>query len=207
MKQISTTNMSVKNKHKLIGNLLGGFGNDNIRGTHIEFFEKNLIENSEDKLNDVMRAPYYYAWICLYSEHIFWYMRSFCFKNSEFKYDDLMLMYNALITQFCEICRAKNLVDDNELESLFNKAVKVLELRHAIIHKGFPNLLPIVFENKHVRKKPTQKKGDIKLKFSEDSTRESIDWFSNPSNFSEIKNDFEFLINICCSSPEFSVGL
>ncbi len=111
---------------------------------------------------------FYYAWICLYSEHIFWYMRSFCFKNNEFEYDDLMLMYNALITQFCEICRAKNLGDDNELESLFNKAVKVLELRHAIIHKGFPNLLPIVFENKHVRKKPTQKKGDIKLKFSED---------------------------------------
>ena len=194
-------------KTMFMGNLLCGFGNDNIRGTHIKYFENKLVEDSEDKYNDLAYSPNYYAWLCLYTEHIFWYMRNFCFKNNEFDHNDFLLMYNDLIIKFCDTCRDKNLVPDEELELLFNRAVKVLEVRHAIIHKGFPNLLPIVFEDKHVRNKPSFKKGEIKVKFSEESTRASVEWFSNPSNYSKIKQDFESLINICCFFKGFKIGI
>lgn len=206
MKEISTVNMKPKDKLMLMGNVLGAFGNDNIRGQHIAFFEEKLVENNENKHNDISTAPNYYAWLCLMTEHLFWAMRSFCFRQNELKHDDFTLMYNDLITNFCDTCRKLGSLTDAQLQNLFDKAVKVLELRHAIIHKGFPNLLPIVFEDKHVTNKPSISKGGPKEKFTENSTKETIEWFSDPKNFYEIKEEFGLLIKAMRLGPGFSIG-
>lgn len=206
MKEISTVNTEPKNKYKLMENVLGVFGNDNIRGHHIAFFKENLIENNEFRQNGISTAPNYYAWLCLMTEHLFWAMRSFCFRQNELKNDDLTLMYNDLITKFCDTCRNQGSLTDAQLKNIFNKAVKVLELRHAIIHKGFPNLLPIFFEDRHVRNKPSITKGGPKDKFTETSTKETIEWFSNPKNFYEIKKEFDLLIKAMHLGSGFSIG-
>ena len=64
----------------------------------------------------------------------------------------------------------------------------VENIRTPIIHKGFPNLLPIVFEDNHVRNKPAMTKNSPKVKFDEESTKETITWFSHPKNYNEIKD-------------------
>ncbi len=151
MKELSTTKMSPKDRHMLMGNVLGSFGNDNIRAYHIAYFSKKILENDETSQKDVSTAPNYFAWLCLMTEHLFWAMRSFCFKQNEFEHNEFTLMYNKLITKFFDSYRELDSVTDEQLKVIFKKAVKVLELRHAIIHKGFPNLLPIVFEDRHVR--------------------------------------------------------
>ena len=207
MKRISTKNMDPKDKQMLRGNLLGSLGNDNIRGHHIAFFEKKLIESKENRNADISSAPYYYAWLCLITEHLFWAMRSFCYKTGEFKEnDDLTLLYNNLITKFCDTCLDLKLFDNTQLQNAYDKAVTFLELRHAIIHKGFPNLLPIVFEDRHVRNKPQKTKGEQKAKFTRQSTKASVQWFSDPKNFSEINNDFRFLLKIMNSGHSLSIG-
>ncbi len=206
MKKISTADMPSKEKFLLLGDLLGAFGNENIRGHHIEYFENELLRKNENELEDITLAPNYYAWLCLMTEHLFWAMRKFCFTQNEFEHEKLTLIYNDLITNFCDTCRDLGFFSESNLTDLFEKAVKVLEIRHAIIHKGFPNLLPIVFENKHVRKKPAITRKGAKERFSEESTRATVEWFSKPSNFHEIKKDFDFLIRAMSGGPGFPIG-
>jgi len=206
MKTVPTDKMNPENKQKFIGNILGGFGNDNIRNSHIKYFEEQLIRHNEHRQNEISSAPNYYAWLCLNTENIFWLMRNFCYKcNSFTEEDDLLMMYNNLITKFCETCNNLNKYTDDEIESFYIKAVKLLEVRHAIIHKGFPNLLPVVFENRPVRNKPMTADGN-KVKFTEESTREAVQWFSDPINFSEIKKEFESLINATCLGENRTMG-
>ena len=199
--------MDVKDKRMLFGNVLGSFGNENIRRSHIAYFEKQLNENNESRQRDITLAPNYYAWLCLITEHLFWMMRRFCFRQNEFEHDNFALMYNDLITKFCDTCRSSGLFSDTQLQHLFEIAIKLLEIRHAIIHKGFPNLLPIAFESKHVRNKPSMTKGGQQEKFTEISTRESIEWFSNPQNFTEIKKEFSNLIQAMKSGYKLSIQL
>ncbi len=206
MKQISTVNMQPENKHMLRWDVLGVFGNENIRGHHIQHFKDNLLNNGENKLKDITLTPNYYAWLCLITEHLFWAMRNFCFRQNELDHDNLALMYNELITKFCDTCRKLGSYSDSQILSLFEKAVKVLEVRHAIIHKGFPNLIPVIFENKHVRNKPSVTKSRPKEKFTEESTRETIRCFSNPQNFIEIKKDFDLLMKAISSGHGLPVG-
>jgi hypothetical protein len=206
MKKFSTVGMAPKEKDLLLGHVLGAFGNENIRGNHIKYFENELLKKNEDKFEDITSAPNYYAWLCLMTEHLFWAMRNFCFQQSEFEHKKLTLIYNELITNFCDTCRNMGVFSESKLKDLFEKAVKVLEIRHAIIHKGFPNLLPIVFENKHVRNKPAITQGGKKERFSEESTRATVKWFSKPSNFHEAKKDFDFLLRAMSSGPGFSIG-
>ena len=207
MKEISAAKLSEKDRHMLMGNVLGFFGNDNIRAHHIAYFEGKILDNGETSHKDASTAPNYYAWLCLMTEHLFWAMRSFCFKQNEFENDEFTLMYNELITRFIDLYSELDSVTDDQLQALYEKAVKVLELRHAIIHKGFPNLLPIVFEKRHVRNKPQRTKGGTREKFTEQSSRETIRWFGNPQNFDEIKQEFYMLLKSVRSGPGFSIGL
>jgi hypothetical protein len=133
-------------------------------------------------------------------------MRNFCFTQNEFEHEKLTLFYNDLITNFCDSCRNVGVFSESKLRDLFEKAVKVLEIRHAIIHKGFPNLLPIVFGSKHVRKKPAITRGAAKERFSEESTRVTVEWFSKPSNFHGIKKEFDFLMRAMSSGSGFSIA-
>jgi hypothetical protein len=49
-------------------------------------------------------------------------------------------------------------------------------------------------------------KGGPKEKFTEESTRETIRWFSNPQNFIEIKKDFDLLMKAISSGHGLPVG-
>lgn len=206
MKRISTVGMESEEKRQVRGNLLGGIGNDNIRGAHIKYFEEKLIEEKEFLRDGVSSAPNYYAWLSLTAEHVFWRMRHFCYRNSELEHDNLALMYNDLIFRFCDGCRELGLFSDDELRSLFELAVKVLELRHALVHRGFPNLLPIMYTEKNVRNMPKFNKDEENVKFTEHSSRQTTDWYSNPQNFNSIKEEFDRLRQAMSKGPGLSVG-
>lgn len=204
---ISLVSIPPQNRGRLIGNITGSLGNENIRSHHIKFFEKELLRHNENQENTVVSAPNYYAWLCIITEHLFWKMRSFCFSQNEFNQPSYILLYNELITQFIDTCRKLDCYSESELKTLFEIAIKLLEIRHAITHKGFPNLLPESFENKAVknRKKPAFSQDETQEKFTEASTRKTIDWFKNPQNFAAIKEQFKFLTKALNSGTGFSV--
>ena len=206
MKKYRTVDMQPGQKVKLIGNLLGSFGNENIRAGHIKYFEDKILEYKETREKDITSTPNYYAWLCLMAEHIFWIMRKFCFKQSELEEDNLILMYNRLVTKFCDICRNLGIYSESKIEDLHRNIVKVLEIRHAIVHKGFPNLLPVVFEGKHTRNKPAITSEGGQEKFSESATKQTIGWYSNPMNFDVIKAEFESIRKAMSKGPGISVG-
>jgi len=207
MKEISTVGMNGVEKQKLLGNLLGSVGNENIRGHHIKYFEEKIVSENEESCNDVATAPNYYAWLCLISEHVFWLMRHFCFRQDDLSGDDLSLQYNDIVTAFCDKCRELNLFLENDLKELYGLMVKVLYLRHALVHNGFPNLLPAGCETLQVRNMPFfSKTQNSPLKFTEDEAREIVSWYSKPGNFRRAKEDFRRITNATCKGPGLSVG-
>ncbi|MBN1902027.1 hypothetical protein JW926_11955 [Candidatus Sumerlaeota bacterium] len=121
MKKYTTDHMSSKDRQNLSGNLLSSMGNDNIRGNHIYYFENKISEYKENKNKNLSSSPNYYAWLCLMSEHIFWRMKSFCFKQSDLKEDNLNLVYNELITEFCEICRNLDIYSKEDIHDKFTQ--------------------------------------------------------------------------------------
>ena len=126
MTQYTTTHLSPKDKLDLSGNLLSLFGNENIRGCHIIYFQNKMLEYKENESKDLGSSPNYYAWLCLISEDIFWRMKAFCFRQSDLKEDNLTLLYNDLITTFCEISRSLGIYSEQEIEDIYTKIVKVL---------------------------------------------------------------------------------
>jgi hypothetical protein len=126
MKQISTIDMSARKKQVLIGNVLGAFGNDNIRWHHIKYFEDRVVKYGEDKMSEVGHAHYYFAWLCLMVEHLFWMMRNFCMLHREFDEDALGYGYNKVVAVFCDICKDLNKYDEDHLKCLYNKAVAII---------------------------------------------------------------------------------
>ena len=206
MKRYTTSHLSQKNKLDLSGNLLSSFGNDNIRGCHITYFQNKVIEYKENEKKDLSLSPNYYAWLCLISEHIFWRMKAFCFSQSDLKEDNLTLLYNDLTTTFCEISRSLGIYSEQEIEDIYTKIVKVLVIRHAITHLGFPNLFPIQLKENKIRNQPTITKNREKEKFSTDDMKKIITWYSNPKNFIEAKNEFNFLMSAMKKGPGISVS-
>ena len=206
MKKFSTINMSPEERLKTMGNVLGAFGNENIRGHHIKYFEDQLIENNENTVKDVTLAPNYYAWLCLMVEHIFWIMRSFCFKQSELDQENLNLLYNNSITKFISIIRELRVFSNPALENLYELSVKVLTIRHAIVHKGFPNLLPVTIEERHLRNKPSFDQDTEKEKLNKTDIKEIIKWYSHPRNFHRIKEEFNLIMQAMSKGPGVSIG-
>jgi hypothetical protein len=175
---------------------LSVFGNENIRENHVAYFEKILIEQNEHVLEDISVAPNYYAWICLSVEHVFWIIRGFCFKQAEVNSENLMLSYNDLVIRFFEVCDDNKLISESERENLYISIVSILDIRHAIVHKGFPNLLKTANIDKFKKLKPKSKKSSPKMYFTEPETKAILRKYTLPRNFSEIKNEIDTIKNI-----------
>ena len=205
MKRITTVGMNPTQKVKLMGNVLGSFGNENIRADHIRYFEDKIQSEKEESKNDIVSTPNYYAWLCLMTEHVFWMIRHFCFRVDDLEGEDLTLEYNSLVTAFCDKCRDSRLFSEPELRRLYGLLIKILYIRHAIIHKGFPNLLPVGFESQ--RNKPAFSKKEIcRSKFDGEEAMEIISWYSKPINFQQIKKEFSEIIKATQKGPSISVG-
>jgi len=200
MKEYTSANLRSKEGQNLSGNLLSSLGNDNIRGNHIYYFENRIFECKENEGKDLSLSHNYYAWLCLISEHIFWLMKAFCFKQSDLNEENLALGYDKLIKTFCEIC-LKIGYTEQEIKDIYTKIVKVLVIRHAVIHLGFPNLFPIELKEDKIRNKPSITKNRRKEKFSKVNMEKTIAWYSNPQNFIEAKTEFYFLMSVMDKSP------
>jgi len=100
MKRISTTGMDSAEAHRLMGNLVGSSGNENIRGCHIDYFEKRVSELKEDQSDSISSAPNYYGWLWLMAEHVFWSMREFWFRENVLQ--DNYLDHKNVIEVSCE---------------------------------------------------------------------------------------------------------
>lgn len=191
MKKISTNNMSPDTEHNLVRNLAGVLGNKNIRGCHIQYFERKVLECRENTVDDIASAPNYYAWLWLYTEHIFWTMREFCFRQGELAERDLDQEYKKLVDKFCGLCRGLGEWSDEDLNVLFGIVNKVLRLRHAFVHNGFPNLLPATL-------KETRRTNQA---------QEAIAWYSDPTNFAEIVSEFNKLRDLMSKGSGLTVDV
>lgn len=188
---INICDMDPEKRNAMLGNIFGTFGNENIRSNHIEYFESRIHENKEDEKKELTLAPNYYAWLILLVENTFWLLRDFCFRRSDLDEENLGLDYGPIVTKFCEMMKGANKFSEEELDQLYEILIKILEIRHAITHKGFPNPIPVVLEKSRSRKKPARAEGDLREYFDEATTKEVVAWYSDPRNFRDIKAEFE----------------
>lgn len=118
---------------KQIKDVLASLGNLNIWGNHLKYFVQKVKElNEVDKF--ISEAPNYFAWINLASEYIAWYIRGYCFFNSQLNNDIVFdENYKALIDRFSEFPQVK------KSETVLDNSIYFIKVRHIIVHKGFPN--------------------------------------------------------------------
>ncbi len=202
----SDLTQNLKEKHELIGNVLGSFGNSNIRGHHIKYFEDRIKELMEEQNKDVVESPNFYAWLCIFSEHIFWLLRKFCMRHEAFNAEHLDLQYTKLVTTFFDCCRKLGRHSDDDINETYDKIAEVLMLRHAIIHRGFPNTLPISLSNQRSYSKPSPTNGARGGSYSKEDLKSIIDKFSNPQNFESIRDSFYSICGFLSKSPSVSLG-
>ena len=188
-----------------VGNVVGDLGNLNIRGCHIKYFEDRIIMELDHTTDDIASAPNYYAWLWLMAEHTFWEMKTFCYWHGEMEETNLDRSYNPLIKEFYRLCKSLNLGNEDELKTIFEYAVKILEIRHAMVHTGFPNVIPATFKEK--RPKPGFPNKEGKEEFTEDNTREVITWSANPKNFDDIKKEFASIMDCMRRAPKREVNV
>ena len=197
--------MEPDKKIHLTGNLLGTFGNENIRDYHIKYLEDKILEHKENRNKDITLAPNYYAWLYLITEHTFWLIRNFCFRQTQLEESNLTLLYNEIVTKFCDVTKEIGSFSEEELTRLYNILVKALQIRHALIHNGFPNLLPVSLQKVVQRNKPAATAGGSREKFSELTTKEIVSWYSDPRNFELIKAEFSFISEAISIIPKIPV--
>lgn len=180
----------VTNDANLVVNFIGVFGNENIRGCHIQYFEQRVVEARENTKDHITSAPNFYAWLWVYAEHVFWDIRGFCYRHGKLVDTDLDMEYAKLVRTFGTLCRTLKLCSNEGQQSEVLRIVsKTLLLRHAFVHRGFPNLLPATSKDKRETKK----------------SREAISWYSNPRNFEEIRAEFNSLRKAMSKAPGVQV--
>ncbi len=191
------------------GNLLGTLGNNNIRRDHINFLETKLKENNESSNNAIATCPYYYSWIAITAEHIFWEIRVFCFHHNYLKnQSDLTHEYNKLLKVFYHKCIDMDCYanDNDEVKIIYDKLVSFLMMRHAHTHGGFPNPFPASLENLKKLNKPKIRKTDEHEYFTREEVINRIEYFANPSNFDAIKNEFLSIENFMHKAKPYSIS-
>ena len=209
MKKININKLTedVAEKVNLLGNVLGSFGNNNIRGCHIGYFEKKLIEENENQKSSLASAPNYFAWVVIFSEHIFWLIREFCYHQHELKTpSNFSSDYNTLLRVFADKCDKISGYSENEIEEMFECIIKVLIVRHAFVHGGFPNILPATMVALNKQHRPTRQKADQCKGYSKEEVKKVVDTYSNPMNFSEIKNRYDRIITFMKKAGGVSIG-
>lgn len=197
MKHLNIRKISegISEQRNILGNVIGSLGNNNIRGCHIGYYEKKIIEYKEFQSSALASCPNFYAWLIIFSEHIFWLIREFCFHQhnlqapSNFNAD-----YNKLLRIFADKCSKLSCYSPQELEDIFNEIVTILIVRHSHAHGGFPNTLPATLEFLKKVKRPTATKSKTDNGYSITEVKNIIIFHSNPMNFYKIKKDLPPLL-------------
>ena len=190
------------------GNVLGPLGNNNIRRDHIYFIENKIKETNETNSSTIATCPYYYLWIVIISEHIFWEIKVFCFHHNYLNNSsDLTRDYNSLMKVFYHKCKDMECYTEEETKEIYTKLVSILIMRHAHTHGGFPNPFPATLENLKKLNKPKLRKTDEQEFYTSDEIIERIEFLSNPSNFNVIKNEFLSIENFMNKAKPYSIGL
>lgn len=196
-----------EDKAAMLGNVLGSAGNNNIRGCHISYYEKKIIENREYQEKELPVCPYYFAWINIYSEHIFWEIRQFCYHQNDLKTPECYNHdYNKLLRFFYHKCKDMKCFAGTEAIEMFDHLVSILIIRHSHTHGGFPNVFPATVDHLKEIQKPTINKNDSDKYYSNEDVKSRIAFASNPQNFEQIKNDFNKVQEFLNKAKPYSIG-
>jgi hypothetical protein len=199
----TTVGMQPEDRHSAMAHVMGSLGNLNIRGHHLKFFEDKILESGENRENDVTNAPNYVAWLFLMTDYLFWEIRSVCYRYSDFDHDLFDLSYNRLIEVFFVTCEKLGKCSHIDKDQIAAQLISLLDLRHTLIHKGYPNLLPITM--KRPGKKPAiEASGSVN--FDADYTKRNMSYYSDPRNFVEINTKFKTLLSFVLKGPPVSIG-
>lgn len=169
------------------GNLLAPFGNTDIRGCHIAFLEKKILENNEPSCENLSNAPYYYSWLILFVEHVFWDIKQFCFYHDAQPYH-LSQDYSKSIKDFLTHSKDIKGYTEEEISIVHDIIIEFLIIRTAHVHGGFPNAIPKDLEKGMKKKIPGKDE-----KFTKEQVRFVIYKYSKPNNFLIIKDNFNLL--------------
>ncbi len=198
---------SAEEKASMLGNVLGSIGNNQIRGGHISYFEKKIIEGNENQKKELSVCPYYFAWVTIYAEHIFWEIRQFCYHQNDLKTpESYNLDYNKLLRSFFHKCKDMECYTELECTEMFDQIVSVLIIRHSHTHGGFPNLFPATISYLHKIQKPTINKNSTDKHYSSEEVKSRIDFASNPQNYERIKNELTKIHDFLNRAKPYSIG-
>ena len=199
---------SAEDKAAMLGNVLGSIGNNQIRGGHISYYEKKIIENNESQRKELPVCPYFFAWIIIYAEHIFWEIRQFCYHQNDLKTPECYNHdYNKLLRFFFHKCKDMNCYTELEATNMFDHIVSILIIRHSHTHGGFPNLFPATLKHLKNIQKPTINKNSTDKHYSFEEVKSRIEFASNPQNFEQIKNEFVKIQDFLNKATPYSIGI
>ena len=177
------------------GNLFAPLGNSTIRGHHIKYLKDNIISSNESSHTNISKTPYYYSWLILYVEHIFWELKLFCFGH-DLQSHHLRALYKSSINDFENKLNHLKLYSDNEINESIEIIIEFLIIRVVHNHGGFPNAIPEAL-NKTLKDYEEYTKKQIVL---------NLRYYSNPTNFNKIDNKFNFMYEIL-GRNKISIGM
>lgn len=163
-----------------IKDVFASFGNQNIWGHYLKYFEQKIKELKEFD-NSISDAPNYFAWISLASEYIAMNIRVYCFVHSELSNDKIFDEgYKSLIDQLSKFTELKN------SETIRDSAIYFIKIRHLIVHKGFPNPYNV----------PSRKSRPISknINFTKDDVWTIRNEIIEPKNFPLIYDKFRSIV-------------
>ena len=210
MKELNIRKLSddVSEQCNMRDNVMGSLGNNNIRGCHIGYFEEKLIDDKEFQNSALPSCPNFYAWLIIFSEHIFWLIREFCFHQQNLRAPtNFNADYNKLLRIFVDKCTHLSCYSSQDIENIFEEIVTVLTIRHSHTHGGFPNTLPATLEYLKKLERPTLNKADINNNYSISEVKNVINFHSNPMNFYKIKERFTSIITFLGKAGPISIGV
>ena len=193
-------------KKALMGNVLGSFGNNNIRGQHINFLETKLTDNKEHKCPHISKTPFYYSWLLLFIEHVFWLIREFCFHQENLRSDHFNLDYSKLIRVFVDQSKKLPCYSDEDIEEIYSNIVNLIIIRNSHVHGGFPNALPETLKRLKDIEKPLRDDKGQKEYYTKEEVVEILRFHENPMNFNEIKKQFNEILTYVAKAPKISIG-
>jgi len=193
-------------KMTLMGNMFGSFGNNNIRGHHIHFLETKITDSEENKCPYISEAPFYYSWLMLITEHIFWLIREFCFKQDNLRSDHFNLDYSKLVRVFVDKSKKMSCYSDGDIEKTYGYIVNLLIVRNSHVHGGFPNALPETLKRLKKIDKPLHDDNGEKVYYTEEEVVEILNYHENPMNFNKIKKQCNEILTYLANAPKISIG-
>lgn len=167
--------------------LLTSIGNETHLTSYISYFESQ-IEKNEEYNRLLTQSPNYYVWLYLTSDFIFYSIRQLLYWNNNKDEKFFDETYKKLLDQLFEQCQ----FEDKTKECI----ILFAQIRHLLVHKGFPNLHSAPIKNS----RPLAKG----INFDEAEIFRVSEKIKSPQEYKALKNSYKLALESIRKKANFN---